>query len=162
MEQGADINETTVDGATCLHKASEKAKLDVLKYVMDKHQVDINVRTKIGRTPLWIAATNGHIEVVKELVENSTNTNIELEEEEGMSPLLGSCFFAQVEVIRYLVGKGANVMAKTTDGTNCLILASGMECRRLYNWKVQTGKCGDATAFRELLEINEVLLHFNK
>ena len=165
MEQGADINEMTVDGTTCFYKAAEYGKLDVVKYIMNNHKIDINLKKISGRTPLYTAATNDNIEVVKELVENGTNINIDAEDNEGMTPLLGSCFFARVEVIKYLVSKGANLKAKTNDGTNCLILASGMECRRLYSpltWPLTTGDCGNATAFRELLEINKVLLYFNK
>ena len=164
MEKGADINETTIDGATCFYKAAKNGKLNVLKHIMNAYNVDINVKTLNGRTPLYVAAINGKIEVVKELLENGTNTNIEIKEEEGMTPLLGSCFVAQVEVIKYLVSKGANLTATTTDGTNCLILASGMECLRKYSANtvehniITTGDCGNSTAFRALLEINKVLL----
>lgn len=161
MKNGADINETTLDGATCLHKCAENGRLDVLRHIMIEHQVDINVKKKNGKTALYIAAVNGKIEVVKELVENGTNINVEAEDKEGMTPLLASCFFVEVEVVKYLVDNGANLMAKTNDGTNCLILASGMMNLR---WRENpsevfgSGDCGNATAFKELLEINEVII----
>ena len=156
LSKNANINATTSDGATCLYKASEYGRLDVVQHIIRYYQVDVNFKRTNGRTSLYIASINGNLDVVKELVENGKGIDLEAKDEEGITPLLESCFFGKVEVIRYLVEKGANLTARTKDGSNCLILAAGMENYRRYSDFPKQGKCGNASAFKEILNLNKV------
>ena len=83
--------------------------------------------------------------------------NIDTKEEEGMTSLLGACFVGKIDVVRYLISKGADLMAKTNDGTNCLILAAGMENFRKDKPFAQQGRCGNASAVTELLSLEQVI-----
>ena len=157
LSKNADVNATTSDGATCLYKAAENGRLDIVKHIISSYHIDVNMKRTNGRTPLYVAAINGNLDVVKELIENGININLEAEDEEGITPLLESCFFGQVEVINYLVSKGANLTARTKDGSNCLILAAGMENYRKYSAFPKQGKCGNASAFKEILSLNQVI-----
>ena len=131
--------------------ASNFGRLDLVKYLLRNLSVDVNKQNNIKRTPLFIAAINGHIDVVKELIQHSTSSTLETREEDGMTPLLGSCHSGEIDVVRFLFEKGANLIAKTNDGTNCLILAAGMEMLKPY------GKGGTGDKIRDLLNINEVM-----
>ena len=130
--------------------ASKFGRLDLVRYLLRNHSVDVNKQNNVRRTALFIAAINGHIDVVKELTNHSTRSELEAREEDGMTPLLGSCHSGEIDVVRFLFDKGANLMAKTNDGTNCLILAAGMEMLKPY------GKGGTGDKIRDLLNINEV------
>ena len=156
MSKGENVNAATTSGASCLYVAAENEKLDIVDHVLKLKSLDINQKRMNGRTPLFIAAINGHISVVKQLVENGSNIDLEVKENEGMTPLLGSCFVGRVEIVKYLVDKGADLFATTNDGTNCLILAAGMENLRKYEAFPQKGSCGNASAIKELLSFEKV------
>ena len=161
LSRNADVNATTSDGATCLYKASEFGRLDIVQHIIRYYQIDVNGKRTNGRTPLYVAAINGNLDVVRELVENGQNINLEAKDEEGITPLLESCFFGKVEVIDYLIGKGANLTARTKDGSNCLILAAGMENYRKYSDFPKQGKCGNESAFKDVLNLNQVSITFD-
>ena len=160
LSKGADINATSTAGRNCLYAASEFGQLEIVKYILRNHQIDINKQK--NNSSLFIAAVYGHIDVVNELLNISfrnINRNIDLEireETDGMTPLLGSCFVGKVDVIKILVDNGADLMATTTDGTNCLILAAGM----VNAGKIDPhGKGGNGHVIEELLRIQQVQLH---
>ena len=159
LSKNADVNAVTSDGATCLYKASEFGRLDIVQHIIRYYQIDVNAKRINGRTPLYVAAINGNLDVVKELVENGKNINLEAKDEEGITPLLESCFFGKVEVIDYLIAKGANLTARTKDGSNCLILAAGMENYRKYSDFPKQGKCGNESAFKDILNVNQVRIN---
>ena len=139
--------------------ASNFGKLDVVKYLLRSLSVDVNKQNNLKRTALFIAAINGHIDVVNELINHSTNTDIEAREEDGMTPLLGSCHSGEMGIVKFLFDKGANLMAKTNDETNCLILAAGMlNPRKEMESEMLSpyGKGANGDKIRELMNINEV------
>ena len=137
--------------------------LEIVEYILENHKVDVNQENTNKKTPLFIAAINGHIDVVERLINNSTDINLEArEEKDGMTPLLGSCYFGNVEVVELLMKKGADLMAKTNDDTNCLILAAGMQ-----NPGKRNGEGGNGGVIKKLFDLyekvrpNQVLVYVN-
>lgn len=69
-----------------------------------------------GRSPLSLAAGNGQVEAVKELV-NKHNAQIDFQDQNGLTPLAWAVQFSNrskslddyLEVIKFLIAKGANV-----------------------------------------------------
>ena len=58
------------NGKTPLHRACEKGRLNVVKYLLEDAKVDSSCRDVDDLTPLHIAAPNGELSVVKLLVED--------------------------------------------------------------------------------------------
>ena len=83
LSKNANVNATTSDGATCLYKAAEYGRLDIVQYIIRTYHIDVNMKRTNGRTPLYVAAINGNLDVVKELVDNGIDINLEAEDEEG-------------------------------------------------------------------------------
>ena len=158
MKRGADVNAKGLDGKTCLYVAAENKQLHIVEFILTIPGLRVDMKRINGRTALYIASINGHIDIVKHLVEKGgKHMNIDTTEEEGMTSLLGACFVGKINVVRYLISKGADLMAKTNDGTNCLILAAGMENFRKDKPFAQQGRCGNASAVTELLSLEQVI-----
>ncbi|XP_054464817.1 E3 ubiquitin-protein ligase MIB2 isoform X2 [Anoplopoma fimbria] len=83
------------------HGSANKVRELVLKY---PDKVDIKNQ---GKTALQVAAHQGHMEVVKALLQ--ANSSIEVKDEDGDTALHYTAFGNQAEITRLLLSKGANV-----------------------------------------------------
>jgi len=67
---GADVNVVEkVDGNSGLMIASRDAHREVVNYLLDNPQVDVNLSNKFGYTALMLAAQNGNMEILDMLLE---------------------------------------------------------------------------------------------
>ncbi|XP_032375903.1 E3 ubiquitin-protein ligase MIB2 isoform X3 [Etheostoma spectabile] len=83
------------------HGSANKVRELVQKY---PDKVDIKNQ---GKTALQVAAHQGHMEVVKALLQ--ANSSIEVKDEDGDTALHYTAFGNQAEITRLLLSKGANV-----------------------------------------------------
>uniref|UniRef100_A0A8D3A7Q0 E3 ubiquitin-protein ligase MIB2 n=1 Tax=Scophthalmus maximus TaxID=52904 RepID=A0A8D3A7Q0_SCOMX len=83
------------------HGSANKVRELVQKY---PDKVDIKNQ---GKTALQVAAHQGHMEVVKALLQ--ANSSIEVKDEDGDTALHYTAFGNQAEIARLLLSKGANV-----------------------------------------------------
>jgi ankyrin repeat protein len=84
----------------------------------------VNVRSKLGRTPLLIAATyDGATEAARLLIEKSADVNAA--DENGASVLEQAAGSNNIEVVRFLLAKGAKVNAVDKLGFTPLLAATG-------------------------------------
>ncbi|XP_035864408.1 E3 ubiquitin-protein ligase MIB2 isoform X4 [Sander lucioperca] len=83
------------------HGSANKVRELVQKY---PDKVDIKNQ---GKTALQVAAHQGHMEVVKALLQ--ANSSIEVKDEDGDTALHYTAFGNQAEITRLLLNKGANV-----------------------------------------------------
>lgn len=108
ISAGADISYESDDtddyGATTLIIAAGENQLDVLKYIIEHSNTNINVTDYSGRTPLIIAATNGFIDVVKYLVEKKAAVN--MYDTDGLTALDYAVEFEHEDVAEYLLDLG--------------------------------------------------------
>ena len=97
---------------TDIFEAVQKGTIEDVKFYIEKKDIDVNVRTKEGLTPLFAAVSIGNIEVAKYLI--SVGADVNLRSNVGMPPL----FFAvaipnrDIDIIKLLVSAGADVTAK--------------------------------------------------
>ena len=75
---------------------------------------DVNTRDDKGSTPLYLAAENGRLQVVRMLIEHGANVGAE--DNQGKTPLHGAAEYGMVEVVRVLLEHGANVGAEYNQG----------------------------------------------
>ena len=83
---------------------------------------DVNAKDKYGRTPLYVASEEGHIDVVKYFVE--LGADVEAKDRFGKTPLHVASRNGHIDVVKYLVEHGADMEAKDEDGRTPLHLAS--------------------------------------
>uniref|UniRef100_A0A8C9V2Y3 E3 ubiquitin-protein ligase MIB2 n=1 Tax=Scleropages formosus TaxID=113540 RepID=A0A8C9V2Y3_SCLFO len=74
--------------------------------LVQKHPDKVDIKNQ-GKTALQVAAHQGHLEVVKVLLQ--ANSSVEVKDEDGDTALHYTAFGNQAEIARLLLGKGANV-----------------------------------------------------
>lgn len=73
---GCDINSVNNIGLSCLHLAASEGLLDLIKYFVTKHNMDVNVRSLMNLTPLHCAARKKQREAMNLLTELGADMDI--------------------------------------------------------------------------------------
>ncbi|AVP88191.1 Putative ankyrin repeat-containing protein [Candidatus Phycorickettsia trachydisci] len=149
LDKGANFEATTQTGDTPLHcaaknghtktvesllyKATKLEAINPFLYVTCKDLSGIEellnykpniieVRNKNGDTSLHIAAQEGHLDIVKKLLDYKAN--IEATNKGGWTPLLKAAQRGHCQVVQLLLNEGANIEAATQAGDTPLHYAA--------------------------------------
>ena len=101
---GADLEHHASNGWTPLHSCHSHAETT---HFLLKNGADVNSVTKLGATPLFLAACSGVYDVVKALLSYSPDLEIALAD--GATALIGGIRSGNAEVVRLLLEAGANI-----------------------------------------------------
>ena len=115
------------DLATSLIIAARDGKLDFVKVLL-RYEANIEARGTIkidgkvieGCTALWIAASNGHFDVVRLLIEQ--NAEVDGRTSSNSTPLRSAAFDGRLDIVSYLVESGADVNARNFYSNTPLIV----------------------------------------
>ncbi|HEY0072973.1 MAG TPA: ankyrin repeat domain-containing protein [Abditibacteriaceae bacterium] len=140
LAQGAKPNALT-NGTLALATAAQKGYLSVVRLLLDSganvnyasvgFMPDPNADPRFpddggrlvgGQTALFLAAGNGHVEVIKLLL--SKGADVTAESIEGNTPLVWAAFNGQAEAVRLLLQAGADPNQPNKAGTTALAVAS--------------------------------------
>ncbi len=83
--------------------------------------MDVNERTKDGKTPLILAASGGYAPTVEALVDLGADVN--LQDNVGASALITAATAGHGDVVRILLARGADAGLKDRDGGSALLNA---------------------------------------
>ena len=120
MKDGDDL-------ATPLIIAARDGKLDFVKVLLC-YEANIEARGTIkidgkvieGCTALWIAASNGHFDVVRLLIEQ--NSEVDGRTSSNSTPLRSAAFDGRLDIVSYLVEGGADLNARNFYNSTPLIV----------------------------------------
>ena len=140
-----DIDAKDKDNLTPLHIASEAGNISVVKELL-KHNPNLDITDKVGQTALrfasgeghtlvvkellkfrgkfqklndWslhIAAINGHIDVVRALLEHGVEVDPLDQDTENETPLHDAAEKGYAHIVKELLNHGANINARTNRG----------------------------------------------
>ncbi|MBA0603842.1 hypothetical protein Gorai_000024 [Gossypium raimondii] len=113
-------NSVDQHGETLLHIAIAQSRPDIVQLLLE-FEPDIELRSRLGSTPLEAAAGCGEELIVELLLAHKAST--ERSESSSWGPIHRAAVGGHVEVLRLLFLKGANVDALTKDGNTALHLA---------------------------------------
>ena len=113
-----NLNTLNVLGESPLMLAALKGQFD-LAAQMVKKGADVN---KPGWTPLHYAASNGHVSVIKLLLEN--HAYIDAESPNGTTPLMMASMYGSPEAVTLLLDEGADLSLKNQQGMTALDFAA--------------------------------------
>jgi ankyrin repeat protein len=115
------------DAADPLHVAAFEGDLGVLKKLLTKKDVDVNVRLDFRTfpmyTPLHMAAYEGHVKAVDMLIAKKADLNL-IEKANKRTALHLAAANGHVAVVRSLIKAGADLSLKDKVGNTALKLAS--------------------------------------
>jgi ankyrin repeat protein len=112
-----NLNAANAAGESPLMLAALTGQLKLADYLVQKG-ADVN---KPGWTPLHYAASNGHREVIKLLLEN--HAYIDAESPNGSTPLMMASMYGNPQSVKLLLDEGADPLLKNQGGLTALQFA---------------------------------------
>ncbi|XP_025786792.1 ankyrin repeat domain-containing protein 16 [Puma concolor] len=109
-------------GDTLLHCAARHGHRDVLAYLVESWDMDIEAANRDYKRPLHEAASMGHRDCVRYLL--GRGAAVDCLKKADWTPLMMACTRRNLEVIQDLVEHGANPLLKNKDGWNSVHVAS--------------------------------------
>ncbi|NXO73430.1 ANR16 protein, partial [Phainopepla nitens] len=109
-------------GDSLLHHAARLGHRDVLEFLIQEMGMDMEVANGDYKRPIHEAASMGHQECVSFLLERGAS--VDCLKKADWTPLMMACTRKNLEVIKTLVGHGANPLLRNKDGWNCFHIAS--------------------------------------
>jgi len=106
-------------------KAAEEGKLEVVRAFIEVGGRDLDEKGENGWTALYFAANEGHLDIVKVLVQ--AGAGVDVTNNYGNTPLHKAAYSGNLEVCKYLVEDGKASVNKTADNSlSPLIFATDM------------------------------------
>mmetsp|Transcript_33803 Transcript_33803/g.81958 ORF Transcript_33803/g.81958 Transcript_33803/m.81958 type:complete len:357 (+) Transcript_33803:516-1586(+) len=127
----ANVKEVAEDEKNILHYACENKIDDVKRLLESKVNVDFIVEKKtsedqvMGQTALHLASDHGFEDLAKLLVEKKASVN--LQDEDGYTPLHYAVVCERVPLIKLLVDSGADLDLENTEGKSAIDFAEDAE-----------------------------------
>lgn len=112
LTAGADVNLQVEFGYSALWTASAIPNTSILAILLNINNVNVNIQTNLGDTPLVNACIYSYYDNVEMLIKKGANVNLGFDDI-NIVPLMTVKDF---RIARLLIDNGANVNAKTTHG----------------------------------------------
>jgi ankyrin repeat protein len=113
IDDGADVNQASVDGTTALHWAVHRQDVELVEALLDE-DASPNARNDYGATPMTVAAEHGNPAIMEALID--AGGDVESPNAEGQTLLMAVARTGQVDSAELLLAEGANVNAKENWG----------------------------------------------
>ncbi|KAF5242785.1 hypothetical protein FANTH_8521 [Fusarium anthophilum] len=116
-----------VDGSSpvltsSLHEAAQRGYYDQMIILLRRKRANIEDRDDFGRTPLILAAREGHMDTAWLLF--SYEAKMEALDHSNHTPLMAASDQGRTSMVIMLIRKGADILARDIDGNTSISLAS--------------------------------------
>jgi ankyrin repeat protein len=112
-----DVNMLNAQGESALMMAALKGHLDIAARLIQKG-ADVN---KTGWAPLHYAASNGHLAIMRLLLDN--HAYIDAESPNGTTPLMMAALYGTAAAVKLLLEAGADPLLKNQQGLTAINFA---------------------------------------
>jgi len=171
ISRGANINTTLPNGYTPLHDAAYWGKRNMVQLLIS-HGADLYVIDKQGKVPLNLAAEQGHREIIPLLkplhkaVENGDSNQVvnmvrkipkslHLKDEKGWYPLHLAIQAGYLDIVKFLIARGANINARGAWGITPLRLALENNQQIIADYLFEKGACDQSDVLLLQKKLNE-------
>ena len=116
------LSSNAADNQAVFNAAVDKGNLDIMRMILKRREVSLNVKNEYGETPLQRAANNGHVEIVKFLVEQGVLVDYYAQ---GDQALISAASKGHFEIVKNLCCQGkVDPNARDGQGRNALYYAA--------------------------------------
>ena len=119
LAAGLDPNQLDPRGQPALIVALQTESVKVAKVLMDAKGADVDIRNRVGETPLMMAALKAEVDAVDALVAHGAAV-----QKDGWSPLHYAATGGSAAIVKRLLAKGAQLEARSPNGTTPLMMAA--------------------------------------
>jgi ankyrin repeat protein len=119
LAAGLDPNQLDPRGQPALIVALQDQSLKVAKVLWDAKGIDVDIRNRVGETPLMMAALKAEVDAASALVAHGARVR-----KDGWSPLHYAATGGSAAIVRLLLAKGAALEARSPNGTTPLMMAA--------------------------------------
>ncbi|XP_030832556.1 ankyrin repeat and death domain-containing protein 1A-like isoform X3 [Strongylocentrotus purpuratus] len=133
-EEYDDEDEILLPKEKQFHEASRTGDLALVDALIAQ-KINVNCMDERDRTPLQLAAGQGHTEVIESLTD--ADARIDLADKFGMNALLWATWFGKHEAMKALVRSGADVKAENKQGMNIVHCAASRGHRNVLEYIVR-------------------------
>ncbi|XP_048250934.1 ankyrin-3-like [Haliotis rufescens] len=131
VKKGADLTQRRKDRDTILHLAC-RVNIQIVRYLVSRNIVDINVRGNKGRTPAFVAAGFGNIRIFEELVKKGADPTVT--DIYGNTILHHATSENRVEMVKYIISHASvEIALKTKQGLTAALIAKQHGFTAVYN-----------------------------
>ncbi len=102
-----------------LQQAINAGNLELLRFLVEERQADVNNKYDTNTTALHLASQRGHLEIVKYLIERRSDMNAP--DTFSQTPLHLAVKRKNLDIVKFLFEKGADLQARNRNGVNILI-----------------------------------------
>ena len=121
--------------------ASLEGDLEQVKELIEKGTVSVNSCNDEGITALHCAACNGHLEILKFLLEKGAEVNVV--DIDGWTPLHGATCLGDVSVVTLLISHGADVHVINNDNEKAIDLAENPSVADILKQAMSHKECSE-------------------
>lgn len=133
LRKGLDINTADRDGSSLLAIAARTGNLELIEFLLN-NRGSLERRNRYGDTPLLLAVSQNHGEVVRRLVKAGADIN-----PAGWTPLHYAIYGNRLDLARFLVDQGAKLDLRAPNGRTALMLATQQAQLETVRWLVNAG-----------------------
>ncbi|CAM9723802.1 unnamed protein product, partial [Laminaria digitata] len=108
-KRGSSLEEAKKEGRTALHYAAMNGRAEAVRVLLHAGAAAGHRWNGKRESPLFVAARNGHAEVVGLLLERLGPGDVDVEDSSGETPLSVACTNGHAEVVDQLLREGADV-----------------------------------------------------
>ncbi|XP_046563927.1 uncharacterized protein LOC124272766 [Haliotis rubra] len=138
VSKGCDLSVVDVNRNNILHRACLGGNVDICKYLLSNDIVGIESRGQYNRTPLMVAASNGHRELFDFLV--SKGCHLSVVDGDGDNILHVACFGGNVDICKYLLSKDiVGIESRGQYNRTPLMIAASKGHREMFDFLVSKG-----------------------
>lgn len=130
-EEAEEKDNKKIAGITSLMQAVNNDDLSGVVFFIKTNDDEINKKNLGGATALHLASRSGNYEIAKILIEKGADLNIE--DNEGWTPLMRASSFAYSDIIQLLVTSGAKIDKKNDSKESALIISAKSRCLDCVN-----------------------------
>lgn len=123
IEKGAKLDYQDEKKITTLLQASHRGLSNITEKILEKDSTPafLDAASEDGITPLIAASSEGHVEIVKQLI--AAKANVNAEDKDGTTALMAAAARGHLDVVTELVKAKPNVNAQNKDGHTALMFA---------------------------------------